>query len=56
MFTIVEAVSTIKTSRKRSCECETSVTVVRMSCDNIAINKKEYIHIYIHIQLYIHVQ
>ena len=45
MFTIVQAVSTSKTSRKRSYEFETSVTIVRMSCNNVAINKKHKVHI-----------
>ena len=55
MFTIVLAVSTIKTSWKRSCECETSVTIVRMSCDNVAINKKHKVHIYIIYSIYIYI-
>ena len=62
------AVSTSKTSWKRSYECETSVTIVRMSCENVAINKKtqssyiysiyilnwiiEYIHIYSYTIIY----
>ena len=61
MFTIVQAVPTSKTNWKRSYECETSVTIVRMSCDNVAINKKHeelnnriysYIFIYNHIFMY----
>ena len=60
----VGAVSNCKTSWKKLCECETSVTIVCMSCDNVAISKKykvRYIYIYIyiayiHMQLYIHIQ
>ena len=51
MFTIVQAVSTSKTSQKRSYEFETSVTIVRMSCNNVAINKKHKVHIYIYIYI-----
>ena len=49
MVAIVLAISTSKTSWKRSYECETSVTIVRMSCYNVAINKKHEVHIYIYI-------
>ena len=56
MFTIVQAVSTSKTSRKRSYEFETSVTIVRMSCDNVAINKKHKVHMHIYIySIYIYI-
>ena len=46
MFTIGMAVSTsdndlLKVAgRERLCECETSVTSVCMSCDNVTKNKK----------------
>ena len=52
MFTIVLAVSTSKTNWRGSCECGTSVTIVRMSCDNVAIAQtKVYIYIYIYIYI-----
>ena len=53
MVAIVLAISTSKTSWKRSYECETSVTIVRMSCNDVAINNNwiiEYIYKYIHVQ------
>ena len=56
MFTIVLTVSASKTSSKKSYEYETSVTIVRMSCDNVAINKKHKVHIYIYIiYMYIYI-
>ena len=53
MFTTVQAVSTSKTSRKKSYECETSVTIAKKTqSSNIHIYTSnwviEYIHIYPH--------
>ena len=33
--------------------CETSVILVRISCDNIALNTKHKVHVYIYTYLYI---
>ena len=55
MFTNVQALSTSKTSWKRSFECETSVTLVRLSCNNVAINKEHKVRINIYICIYIYI-
>ena len=57
MLTIAYAVSMSKTSWKRSYECENNVTIVRMSCDNVAINKNHKVQIYIYSTyiVYIHI-
>ena len=56
MFTIVQAICTSKTSRKKSYEIETNVTIVHMSCDNVAIKKNicSYAYIYI-VYIYIYI-